>query len=189
MKTLTRYIPHGYTQYTPEIGDYPKDLFAVYVDLAKLSAIFYAKKQSTHTFFNRFRTLDDMKKKINTTISSLMSHEDRIIKRAVERKAPTTLKVGDILQASWGYDQTNVDFYLVTKVVGTRTVELREIGSKVVSGAGSPCENVVPNPDVFIKDTIYTKRVSNGYVNFSSYKTARKWDGQPCYQTGGGFGH
>jgi hypothetical protein len=28
----------------------------------------------------------------------------------------TTPKVGDIITCSWGYDQTNVDFYKVTKV-------------------------------------------------------------------------
>jgi hypothetical protein len=31
-------------------------------------------------------------------------------KRQAERKAPHTLKVGDILVSSWGYDQTNIDY-------------------------------------------------------------------------------
>lgn len=188
MKTLTRYIPTGYTEYKPDLGDYPKDMFAVYVNLNKISAIFYAKKQSKHTFFNRFHTVDDMKKKINDTISNLMSDADAKVARAIARKAPTTYKVGDILTASWGYDQTNVDFYLVTKVIGTRTIELREIGNKKVSDDG-PTTHVMPVADNILDDKVYIKRVSNGSVNFNSYKWASKWDGNPCYETGMGWGH
>lgn len=36
------------------------------------------------------------------------------------------LKVGDILHTSWGYDQTNVEFYVVTRVSG-RATWIREI--------------------------------------------------------------
>jgi hypothetical protein len=45
-----------------------------------------------------------------------------------ELAEPTSLAVGDILRASWGYDQTNIDFYEVTKICGTRMIEIREIG-------------------------------------------------------------
>lgn len=41
---------------------------------------------------------------------------------------PCTLKAGDIVNTSWGYDQTNVDFYIVTRVSGKR-VYLRQIAS------------------------------------------------------------
>ena len=189
MKTLTRYIPTGYTEYKPDLGDYPKDMFAVYVDLAKPGAIFYSKKQSNHTWYNRFNDIDEMKKKINSTISNLMSAADAKVARAIARKAPTTYKVGDILDASWGYDQTNVNFYLVTKVIGTRTVELREIGSKIISGAGSSYTEVMPVPDYILDDKTYIKRVSNDGVKFNSYKYASRWDGKPQYETGAGWGH
>lgn len=189
MKTLTRYIPAGYTEYKPEIGDYPKDLFAVYVDLAKPAAIFYSRKQSKHTFFNRFLTVEDMKKKINSTISNLMAADDRKVERAEARKAPTTYKVGDILTSSWGYDQTNVDFYIVTKTIGTRTVELQAIGSKIVSGAGGPTTHVMPDPERILNEKTHTKRVTNDSVNFSSYKWASRWNGKPQYETGAGWGH
>src|SRR5207245_2848035 len=38
------------------------------------------------------------------------------------------LKVGDILSTCWGYDQTNVEFYAVTRVSGRRTW-IREIAA------------------------------------------------------------
>lgn len=48
--------------------------------------------------------------------------------RANQRKAFVhTFKVGDILSNSWGYDQTNVEFFQVTKLIGKSMVEIREI--------------------------------------------------------------
>ncbi|MDR0576110.1 MAG: hypothetical protein LBI87_00860 [Candidatus Accumulibacter sp.] len=37
------------------------------------------------------------------------------------------LNVGDVLMASWGYEQTNIDYYEVTRLVGRHSVEIREI--------------------------------------------------------------
>lgn len=37
------------------------------------------------------------------------------------------VKVGDIFYASWGYDQTNVDFFQVIKLVGKTSVRVREV--------------------------------------------------------------
>ena len=38
------------------------------------------------------------------------------------------LRVGDILRCSWGYEQTNQDYYQVTRLAGRTMVELRRIG-------------------------------------------------------------
>jgi hypothetical protein len=46
-----------------------------------------------------------------------------------DRKAkPHELAVGDVLRSSWGYDQTNIDFYEVVGLIGKSMVEIREIG-------------------------------------------------------------
>ncbi len=185
----TRYIPTGYTEYKPEIGDYPKDLFAVYVDLEKVSAIFYTGKQANHTWYNRFRTVEEMKKKINDTIARLMAWEDRKLERKEERKAPTGYKIGDIFYSSWGYDQTNVNFYKVVGVKGKQTLELREIGSKVVSSDGGPSTHVIADEERFIGEKVYTRRASGKYINISECQTGYPWDGKPQYETALGWGH
>lgn len=51
------------------------------------------------------------------------------------RKKPHTLKVGDIVYHSWGWEQTNIEFYEVMAVTD-HTVTLEEIGSKTVSSEG-----------------------------------------------------
>lgn len=40
---------------------------------------------------------------------------------------PRGVKVGDIFYTSWGYEQTNLDFYQVVGLVGKVTVKLRKI--------------------------------------------------------------
>jgi hypothetical protein len=64
-----------------------------------------------------------------------------------ERKAKKSawvnpLKVGEILHSSWGYDQTNVEFYVVTKVSGKR-VWIRQIASDY-EATGHMCGNTWP---------------------------------------------
>lgn len=57
------------------------------------------------------------------------------------------MKVGDIFKSTWGYEQTNVDFYVVTRIT-PKMVELQECGSKRVGGMTSwASDKVVPDPD------------------------------------------
>ena len=41
--------------------------------------------------------------------------------------------VGDVFSASWGYDQTNVDFFQVIALVGAESVRVREVYLPVIS--------------------------------------------------------
>jgi len=193
----TRYIPQGMVEFKPSIGEYPKHLCEVWVDLQKNTAIFYKGKSSKYVWYNRFRTADDMKEKIIKTITSLMAWEDKKVQRKEERKAPHTLKVGDILYTSWGYDQTNIDYYQVTKIVSDKTVEIREISSRITSSEGHS-NYVTPVKDGFItpkwehdtRGRTMTKRVGAGnLIKIADYATAYPWDGSPKYETALGYGH
>ncbi len=63
---------------------------------------------------------------------------------------PMTVKVGDLFCMSWGYDQTNVNFYQVTRMT-PKGVYVREIGAKKVPGSdGFMSERLVPNKDSFL---------------------------------------
>jgi hypothetical protein len=46
------------------------------------------------------------------------------------RDAGKFLAVGDVLVASWGYEQTNYDYYQVTRLIGGRLVEIRELAQE-----------------------------------------------------------
>lgn len=104
-----------------------------------------------------------------------------------------SLRVGDILRSSWGYDQTNVNFYEVTAVTA-KSVKLRPIESNVretgvMCGRSTPCPGEYKSWDSFIDPAGTTKRVLrstyNGeteeYIRLASFAFARKWDGEPAY--------
>tara|TARA_Y100000310_G_scaffold345581_1_gene466894 strand:- start:4669 stop:5247 length:579 start_codon:yes stop_codon:yes gene_type:complete len=108
-------------------------------------------------------------------------------KRKAERKAfKPDIKIGDIYYSSWGYEQTNIDFYQVIEIKGKATVVLKEIAQDTVEGSnyshGMACE-VIAVKDKFLNDKTITKRVSQYGISLTSYSSARKWDGKPQYKS------
>lgn len=56
------------------------------------------------------------------------------------KKAPSApvankygVQVGDLFYASWGYDQTNVDFFQVVELVGASSVRVREVNPRIIA--------------------------------------------------------
>lgn len=101
------------------------------------------------------------------------------------------LKVGDILKMSWGYDQTNIDFYEVT-AASPKMVVLRKLEKKVVRQSGTD-EMVMPLPGRY-KGPAFRRKVSPGWrggawVSINSYAGASKWKGKPEAQTNSLYGH
>lgn len=97
-------------------------------------------------------------------------------------KAPHTVEVGDIMVCSWGYEQTNVDWYQVVGKKGKATVLLQRINGTreyTQSMAGTS----MPVKDSFVGEEVLEKRVKSPYnaVKMSSYSTAFKWDGSPRF--------
>jgi hypothetical protein len=111
-------------------------------------------------------------------------------------------KVGDILYSSWGYDQTNIEFFKVVKV-SEFSVWIQKVGSKVVEVTGWAHQNVVPTDsseyEVRVSDfdepAVYETRSYairrhkiqpsySGYgVSLNSYSAAFLWDGKPKGQS------
>ena len=116
-------------------------------------------------------------------------------------------KVGDILHHSWGYDQTNCDFYQVVEVKKASVV-LRKIGAKHVEGSeGFMSESLMPEKDAFITEGYHaltkhdgnitpdnatiTKRVSFyvqeddslRYYISAPYGWCSLWEGKPEYHS------
>ena len=74
-----------------------------------------------------------------------------------------TLKVGDILNSSWGYDQTNVDFYEVVEVKSKKTVVIQKIKRSIVEASQSlhDYSHCIPCPGEYCGELLL-KRVSRG---------------------------
>lgn len=125
-------------------------------------------------------------------------------KEKAEKKNVFGVKVGDIFSASWGYEQTNNDFFQVIALVGKKSVRVREVNPPIVrrdpvSGMAEDRvykitgEILPPSPhSVFIKDQEKgdLKRIKPGYFqdeeeaknncyfDISSYASAYKCNGE-----------
>jgi len=107
------------------------------------------------------------------------------------------VKVGDIFYTSWGYDQTNVEFYEVTGLTGA-SVKIRQIASEDVSSDSDMHMRLVPKPGVYVdalplRGQEVTKRLvgspGSPSLKIDDSRRAWLWDGKPKYQTGYGYGH
>lgn len=91
-------------------------------------------------------------------------------------------KVGDILGSSWGYEQTNVDFYQIIAVTAkTLTIQQMRKDSEETGWLQGTC---TPRPNDFVKDSKpMVRKVHSNYINLTSYSGASLWDGKPMHWT------
>lgn len=184
--TLTRdfYIPKIYTDHITS------ELYDVYINKDTITAHFFKGKRKAKPLWQfRFRSLESMQTKIDQTIESLKDNEDRKARRKLESKNVSLIELGTIFVSSWGYEQTNVDYYQVIAVSG-RKVTLKPICSKSVFGSaqasGMACD-VLPVKDAFKKDEPELVKIAsnmgNGktYININQVQTAFLWDGTANY--------
>ncbi len=110
-------------------------------------------------------------------------------RRQARKSFVNPAKVGDILYSSWGYDQTNIDFYQVIEVRG-KMVVIQSIGSEVTEYTGLDQWTVMPRKDSFrgepMRKLVQRPYDGNGYyLHLESYSSAYLWDGQPKHASGG----
>jgi len=68
------------------------------------------------------------------------------------------VKIGSVFCMSWGYDQTNVDYFQVVRLTPKGAV-LREIASKKVPGTdGFMCCDVRPDVGNFVSNSTWSKK-------------------------------
>lgn len=80
-----------------------------------------------------------------------------------------SLRVGDILEASWGYEQTNINFYQVVALKGRTMVSVRECALEPaevdnITGMSRDIAFKLPSEGgkvTFINDEIITRKVKN----------------------------
>lgn len=80
--------------------------------------------------------------------------EDNIIKNLFPNYNPNknTVDIGDIFYDSWGYDQTNIDFYQVFSVSPSgKSARVRKIASRNLGEDGFMSNKVIPEPGKIIE--------------------------------------
>lgn len=183
-----RYFPDSYALI---FSDDETDLvvYGTTTEDGKVYGICFAGNKGNHEWHGRFTNEAARADYISETLKRRQEWKQR---RTEERKQRKTyhhdLKVGDILYTSWGYDQTNVDYYQVVRTTPC-TVDIRPIASDVTD-TGFMQGSSLPIKDHFTGDVIRGKRVSpcgNGAggvepsIYMTSYSHAWRWDGRPRF--------
>lgn len=103
----------------------------------------------------------------------LANQRAKIEARKQRQATPAAFVVGDLLSSSWGYDQTNVDFYEVVKVAGA-WVTVRKV-AQVAEQTGHDMGRCAPQSGDFVGEPI--RRLAQGQgIRINSYAWASKWN-------------
>lgn len=112
---------------------------------------------------------------VNRWIANQQRREaEKVASRKQRSEKGTGLQVGDVLSASWGYDQTNYNYYEVTKLVGKSMVEVRELAQyrQETEWLQGKC---APKAGDYISEPM-RRKASNGYVKISDVIRAYKME-------------
>lgn len=171
----SRYVPKDYTLFR-KLETLGIEVF-VGESNGKFYAIGYKGKSIKPNFHHWFRSIEFRNTFITKFVDDTQKSVDSKAALRAERYQARNLVVGDILYSTWGYEQTNVDYYQVTALVGKSSVEVREIG-QLREASGHDTGYSVPVPDQFIGEPII-KRVTRGdVIKMASYSYTRKKDFQ-----------
>lgn len=133
-----------------------------------------------------------LKKKVDVKKKAVAKKKVAVKKVALKKVATNTknkkrisglpIGQGDYLVSTWGYDQTNVDFYYVTKV-SKGSAYIIPASQKVVE-FGDMQGKVVPKEPNFNENPVRRKikKYSGGeYISLNTFSIARKWEGNPVF--------
>lgn len=176
----SHYIPAGSIKVADKHSDAVAYLYTT--KAGKPGAVVFVgtqQKPISHCYYSRMETRTATVARIFEGRKAAMAY------KAEARKARTefvhSYKVGDLFRTSWGYEQTNVEFFQVTEVKGKHLV-LREIAAKVEE-TGFMQGKCSPQPGKFLeprfegdKRGLPIRRLAqNGRVKICDVRTA--W---PC---------
>ena len=158
----------------------------------KVAAMGFYGKTKKPIWHYRFRNKEDADDHIEKFFKNRQEHLVRKEVAKQERLSASqemadNAKVGDIYYASWGYNQTNIDFYQILEKKGKMSFMLQKIGS-IIAHAERGSDYVMPNPK-HTKGDPMLKRINAYGFTLNSFATASPWDGQPKYETAFGYGH
>lgn len=174
------YIPKGAVKVTMKSGG---ATFYLYKNAADQNcAMCFVGNAQKPTWRFRFLTEADRTKKIKAQIEAVNARSAEMAKRRSERNKAHSLEKGLILYTSWGYDQTNTEFFEIVDVPSKNFVTLQEIAAPLTNGEeGFMSGNRMPDPETKIGAPFRRKvNMSGGSpsISIDSCRNAWVWDGK-----------
>jgi len=142
-------------------------------DRGRPCALIWQGKKSRPTQHLAFRSIEERDQHLAKVIDAARKVA---AEKQQRRSGGHTLKVGDIVYNSWGYEQTNIDFYEVVSTTKC-TVRLRAVETQKEYD-GDMSGTCTPLLGVYKSDDVQTRRASGNSVNMP-HGCCSKWDGNP----------
>ncbi|MGL4968351.1 MAG: hypothetical protein ACRC67_44470 [Inquilinus sp.] len=178
MATIRQLIPQGAVKVT----DKTSDSFAyIYTNgRGQPCAMAFHGTSAKPAWIYAFLSIAAREARIRSFFEARAQKAAMKAERKAERLKPHRLQLGHVLYSLWGYEQTNVNFYQVTRLIGRNTVELRELHQLIQDGQHWATGKAMPRLDDFQGEP-FVRRVDGATqtVRISSYRSARVWDGRP----------
>lgn len=167
-----RYVPKNATPIAEDGG-----VVYVYPYNAPMGGRYYgviAYRGNAHKseFHYTYKTDAQVDKKIAEFFQSIRDHKKRVADRRAQDNAGHTFKVGEIVTNSWGYDQTNVDWYAVTRIT-KNYVWLRPVCAELESATGAMSGKEALVLDANLKPIFTEKGVETKHKASGDYVTMR----------------
>jgi hypothetical protein len=139
-------------------------------------------------FFKQYKKKSDMHNAIKVFFQGLEANKKYKEERKRQRAGSAenfiaALRPGAILYDTWGYDQTNVEFFEVKEVDGHR-VTLHEIGHDDIEQTSWCSCKVIPKKGVYIGEPI-VKIVKSDCVKIDSCVSLRLYHNNPVHKSWG----
>jgi len=120
------------------------------------SGMIFIGKQSKPVWYYKLRSVEELEKEFEERNERLESWEEIKRARKEEKKnAVLDVEVGDLFCSSWGYEQTNVDFYQCVKK-NAKSFVVRAIGGRSTDSSDYPhgmADHVIAVKDSFLEDS------------------------------------
>lgn len=172
-----------------EIADGAYALVRIIRAERKPSALLFRTNSQKPVFFFNYKTVERMEEHIAEQIANIHARiqqkaADKIAKAKTLAEFVNPFAVGDVVTGSWGYDQTRVEAYQVSRIVGRRSVEIRPIATVLTDGAGSAMAGYeTPQKDQFTGPAERKIVATCGRIRLHDHCSLGKWEGRPLYSS------
>lgn len=132
------------------------------------SAALWEGARKRPTYYYRFKTEQERDKWVRRQKEAITRRDEEA--KAYQRKKQKeneALKVGQIMYDSWGWEQTNIDWYMIVRKTGS-SVWLQQIGANVTE-TGFMSGNSTPNTDKTIGEP-FMRRIGKHGIKISSHR-------------------
>jgi hypothetical protein len=148
---------------------------------AQFSLMGYRGKSSKPAMYLLYGTSERRAEAVQQFFSGLTETAAMKAGFKAEREKPHNFSVGDIIHHSWGWEQTQCDYYQILAVT-EHGATIQAIQSKSVPGSGGfMSERQTPTKDAFCGEPLKARINGHGEVTTLKHGSARKWDGTPQY--------